>query len=264
MFKKALILVLVLLLASTVFSIRLIDPLSKDLSLNKTNFIGTVAVGNTIELIFSKELVDKYESIDVVTPLPTGFNYEARVEMEALKLFIHVPMSANPGNYPFSVKLAGSNREDTVPLAFDVLKNALNVSPVDISESTTLVGSVASFKFFFVNNTDSDAVFDISTSLPNNWMNKSPLDMGSFSKRVIVPRRGTLTDTINVYPRLQGKKEFAVTVAYEDTSKDFSFVVNANPTLKSKFESVIYGLPFYSFSLLPSYFVNGLFSLIIN
>jgi len=265
MFKKSfLLLVLILLFSGSVFAVRLIDPLSKTLSLDETNFVGTVAVGNTIELIFSKELVDKYENLQLVTSLSTGFDYEVKVEMESLKMFIYVPENAPVGNYPFTVELSGPVKSDKVPLSFEVLKNALDVSPADISEASTNVNSIAEYNLFFINKSDSDAVFVVSTNLPNNWMNKNPLNNEKYSKQVVVPRRGNLQEKISVYPRLQGEKEFVVSIAFEDTSKEFAFKVNAKPTLKSKLETVMYGLPFYSFSMLPSYFINSLFSFYIN
>jgi hypothetical protein len=265
MFKKAFILlVLLLFFSSSVFAVRLIDPLSKTLSLDETNFVGSVPVGNTIELIFSKELVDKYENLSLLTPLPTGFDYEIKVEMESIKMFISVPKNAPVGNYSFTVELFGLGKSDKVSLSFEVLKNSLDVSPVDISEAFVSVNSPASYTLFFVNRSDSDAIFFISTNLPSNWMNEDSLSKENYSKKVIVPRRGNLYESFLVFPRLQGEKEFAVSVSFEDVSKEFLFKVNAQPTLKSKLETIFYGLPFYSFSMLPSYFLNGLFSFCIN
>jgi hypothetical protein len=264
MFKKAFLFAFILLISASVFSIRLIDPLSEELSMTGTNFVGTVAPGNTIELIFSKELVDKYESIDLVAPLPAGFSYNVSVERETLKLFIDVPKDASIGSYPFSIMLSGPNRSDKVPLEFNVVDGALDVSPSDISEAVTNVSSPAEYKFIFVNNTDSDAVFTPTVTLPNNWLNSNSFDMKDFSKKIVVPRRGRVQESVFIYPRLEGKKDFTINMAYANTSKDFAFGVDAKPTLKSKFESPIYGVPFYSFSLLPSYFLGGILSFVFN
>lgn len=260
MFKNGWILLAILLLSTLVFSVRLIDPISKELSLNETNFVGTVAVGNTIEFIFSKELVDKYESIKLLTPLPPGFESQVKIEMESLKLLITVPVSANSGSYPFSIELAGPNKTDRVPLSFDVVRGVLDVSPSDSSIVLTSVNGSAAFKLFFVNNSDSDAIFTISTNLPSTWVNESAFDLTEFSKVVKVSRRGSVEKEIVVYPRLQGKKSFVAKINFEDTSKEFYFEVNASPTIKSKFESSIFGMPFYSFSLAPQYFLDGMVS----
>lgn len=259
MFKKAIILLAVLLLASSVFSVRLIDPISKELA-PSDNFVGTVAVGNSIELIFSKELTNPYQSLSVLTPLPEGFSADVKYEKESIKLFISVPKGAPLGDYPFSVRLFGPERDDTVDAYFTVVSGALKVSPSSIVEQKVPVGSPAVYKFFFENDSDGSAVFTLTDSLPPNWNQDNLFAVSQPSMQVVVPKRQSLEASFTVYPRLQGKKQFSVNVSFENTSLPFSFFVNGVPTLKSKLSAVSLGLPFYSFSLLPGYFLDGIAS----
>jgi hypothetical protein len=264
MFKKAFILLAVLILASSAFSIRLIDPLSKEITLTGENFVGTVSPGGTLELIFSKELTDKYESLDVVSVLPEGFKSDVRVERESIKLFISVPANAVVGDYPLSLKLSGTGRVDDFSVNFSVVAGSTNVSPASAAVQETIVGKSVEYKLFFVNNTDSEAAFDISTDLRADW---EQADLGSkekVTKRVVVPKRQNLEETLVVYPRMQGKKEFKVKVDYENTSSVFSYEVDAKPTINSKFAAVTEGFPFFSFSLLPSYFINGILAVVFK
>lgn len=263
MFKKAIILVLVLFLATSVFSVRLIDPISKDLSAGD-NFVGVVAPGNTIELIFSKELINPYENITLITPLPSGFSSDVKYEKESIKLFITVPKNASVGDYPLTVRLFGSGRDDKVSIYFSVVSGSLEVSPSSAVEQKVPVDSPAEYKFFFVNNTDGSAVFTVSTSIPANWNQDNMFATKQVQQNITVPKRQSLESSILVYPRLQGKTEFKATVYFENTSLPFSFIVNGTPTMKSKMDSVALGLPFYSFSMLPSYFVNGLASFLLK
>ncbi len=270
MFKKAFILAaLLLLLSSSVFAVRLIDPISKELSISENNYVGTVAVGNTIELIFSKELTDKYESIELVTELPNGFTSSTRNELESLKLFISVPLDTIAADYSISVVLSGSKRSDRVSLYFTAVKGQLKVSPSDVVEQMVNVDSPAEYKIFFVNPTDADASFTISPILPGNWLsanafaqNVSTDDLHNII--VVVPKGQKAEKSFFIYPRIEGIKEFKTVVSFEDTQKEFSFAVNAKSTFKSKMEAVFYGLPFYSFSLMPSYYANGLLSFLFN
>ena len=260
MFKKAIILLVILcIMSSTVFSARLIEPISKELA-PSDNFVGTVAVGNTVELIFSKELTNRYENIELLTSLPSGFSYDIKYEKESIKLFISVPKNAPLGDYPLSVRLFGPNRDDTFGLFFTVVFGALDVSPSSAAQEKVLVGSPAEYKFFFVNNTDGSAIFTIDNSLPANWNQDNVFATKQISRSVVVPKRQSLEESIFVYPRLQGKKEFNVKVSFETSSKGFSFILDGIPTFKSKLEAVSLGLPFYSFSLLPSYFIGGIAS----
>jgi|GEM_PF-961375 len=270
MFKKAFILgAMLLLLCSSVFAVRLIDPISKELSSTENNFAGTVAVGNTIELIFSKELTDKYESIELVTQLPSGFSYSTRNELESLKLFISVPADAVVGDYSISINLSGSKRNDKASLYFSVVRGQLKVSPSDVVEQVVNVDSPAEYKIFFVNPTDADAKFIISPILAGNWLSTNAFERDVSTDElhnisVVVPKGQKVEKSFFIYPRIEGVKEFKTIVSFEDTKKEFSFAVNAKSTFKSKMEAVFYGLPFYSFSLMPGYFANGLLSFLIQ
>ncbi len=261
MFKKALLVVFVLILASTVFSVRLIDPVSLVFVDGGSNFVGTVAPGGNLELIFSKELTNRYDGVELLTSLPNGFGYSTKSELEAIKVFISVPQYAVNGDYPIEARIFGENRDDVINFYFTVDSSTVDVSPSDISLQETLVDSSAEYKLFFVNNSDAEASFSISTDLPPNWSQNDFFAKKVFSKQIKVAKHSSATDSVFVYPRLAGEKKFKVIVSYADEKKEFSFAVNAKSTLKSKLEMPKNGLPFFSFSLLPSYFINALFSL---
>lgn len=150
MFKKALLIVFILILSSTVFSVRLIDPISLVFVEGGSNFVGTVAPGGNLELIFSKELTNRYEGIELLTPLPNGFSYSTRSELEVVKVFISVPEYAVNGDYPLKARIFGENREDEVNFYFTVDSSKVDVSPSDISLQETLVDSSAEYKIFFM------------------------------------------------------------------------------------------------------------------
>ncbi len=248
-----------MLVVSGVSAVRLIDPLSKELSANDS-FVGTVAAGNTMEMIFSKELTNKYQSLEIESSSIKDLDFSIKYEKESIKLFITVPKDALVGTESIKAKFIGSSASDSIDLTYEIVSGALGVSPTSNAQVSAYVDSSANFKLFFVNNTDSEAVFTITTNLPANWFDVSPFAVNDKSLKVVVPKRSSLEESFNVYPRLEGSKEFKATVSFENTSSDFSFKVDALPTLKSKLETVVYGLPFYSFSLLPSYFLNGLIS----
>jgi hypothetical protein len=80
--------------------------------------------------------------------------------------------------------------------------------------------------------------------------------------KVSVPSRSTKKGSLVVYPRKQGETIFNTTILFDNSSESraFSLRLNATPSIKGKMESVFFGLPFYSFSLMPNYLINGLFS----
>jgi hypothetical protein len=264
MFKKALILALFLIFCCSVFSVRLIDPVSLVLSEDSKDLIGSVALGNKIELIFSKELVNKYTGIELLSVLPNGFSYSVEEEIDSIKLFVSVSKDAVVGYYPFKIKLIGPNGSDVVSFTLRVGSNLLDVSPSEIFEQAASVDSPVVYKLAFSNRSDGDGLFVVSSDLPSNWLGEDIFSKALFSRTIIVPRGKMVEESFTVYPRLQGEKQFNLIVDFEDTQRSFAFSVDAAPTLKSKLETVFYGLPFYSFSLLPDYFLGGLFSFFLN
>jgi hypothetical protein len=152
MFKKALImLAFLLLLVSSVSAVRLIDPLSKELS-NNDSFVGTVAVGNTMELIFSKELTNKYQSLEIESSSVKNLDYSIKYEKESIKLYIVVPKDAQVGVESISAKFFGSSASDSIDLTYEVVSGVLGVSPASNAEVTTYVDLSATFKLFFTNS----------------------------------------------------------------------------------------------------------------
>ncbi len=259
MFKKACFVVLLVLLCSTVFSVRLVDPISKDLS--KDNFVGSFVPGSTLELIFSKEL-GKFDSLEFNSSLPKEFSVSVEDYLESIKVFISSDIKAIPSDYEFEVVLKGRTVEESVDLYFLVEKRLLDVSLNNYSVQT-LVGEKAEYEFSLINNSHADAEFKIQTSLPWYWLS-NPASTSMY-KTIIVPKKSVVKEKLVVIPKTPGELYFTSKIIMNTSeTKEFSHYLDSKPTLKSKFNSVLNGLPFYSISQLPSYFVTGLFSLLFN
>jgi hypothetical protein len=101
--------------------------------------------------------------------------------------------------------------------------------------------------------------------LPWYWKSN---DLGFLFKetKVLVPKRSTKSASFDIYPRAQGEKVFDTTIIFGNSgkSKTASLKLNALTNFNGKLDSVLYGLPFYSFSLMPSYALNGLFGFFFN
>ena len=264
MFKKALVLVLILSMAMSVFAVRLVEPVSKDLVGN--DFVGSIAPGSTLELIFSKEL-GKYDSLKLASVLPDGFTAKVVPELESIRLLVTSPQKAVAGSYSLAVNLIGSYADDTADLYFNIENNLLDAS-LNNYASEVFVDDPAQFEFFLVNNSAADVTFTIvpEQGVSSYSFSSEMMYDTAYSKTVTVPKGKRASELLIVYPRTQGEKQIKVSVFMDNTgkSKDFSVRLTAKPTLKSKFSSVAYGFPFYSFSLLPAYFLDGFFGLMLK
>lgn len=257
MFKKALSLVLVLLLLQMAFSVRLIDPINKDLVDN--DFVGAISPGSTLELIISKDF-GKFTSLNFLSDLPSNFDVSLKNEQESFKVFIKVPQTVSLTDYPLVLQLSGPSSEKKVSVYFSVQKGLMDAS-FDNYLSVSEVGKESSFKVTLVNNSFADESFVVVPDLPWYWKTNNFVSrFNDFS--VVVPKRSTKTFYFDIIPRVQGEKVFNSTIVFGNSgeSKTASLKINALPSIKGKLESVFFGLPFYSFSLLPSYLVNGFFS----
>lgn len=260
MFKRLLFLSIFLLLVSSVFAVRLIDPIYTDLKGN--DFVGSIIPGSTLELTFSKEF-DKYESLSLISNLPSGFNAKVVNETDFSKVFIYSPTNAVVGEYPLTFEIVGEKQSVVFNIYFLIQNDLLNVSS-DNYFSNALVSEPSIFNFTFINDSYADVNFIVKPQLPwfwlsDNFVEKEPLI-------VTVPLRSSKQEKLVVYPRKQGEIIFDTTVFFDNSklTKTFSQRITASPSIGGKFESIFFGLPFYSFSLMPNYLINGFLSLYFN
>jgi len=250
--KRVLALIFILLFISSVSAVKLIEPYSKDLI--EDDFVGAVPSNSTLELIFSKEN-NKFDSLKLLTTLPEGFLTSTAEELESIKLFINVPKDAFKGSYSITVKLTDSTDvsvTDEVKIFFNVDDELVFVS-MDRFSQEVFVGSKATFEFTLINNSDSDLEYEISSTLSKRWFE---------SKKVLVPKKSKKVEKLSVVPQYEGVRIFNFVATFSDEVKNFQVTINVKPTIRSKFDAVLSGLPFYSFSLIPNYLLNGLIALL--
>ena len=265
MFKKLCIVIIVLLLLNSVNSVRLIDPISKEIV--GEEYVGSISQGSTLELIFSKEL-GNFDSLEVNSKLPGGFNtsIEESPRDEWIKVLVEIPDDAISDTYSMNLTLSGEQTED-VDIYFVVTKGLLDAS-LNNYANEVYVGEAAEYTFTLINNSHTDDEFSLSSSLPWYWLTKDGLS-GDPTKnnitKIIVPRKSTKEVTIVIYPQTHGEKIFDVKVGLTPSEeKKFSLKIDSKQTFKTKTQNIFYGLPFYSFSLVSSFDLIGLFSLLFN
>jgi hypothetical protein len=263
MFKKLCILIIVLFLLNSVNSARLIDPISK--TIVDDEYVGSVSAGSTLELIFSKEL-GNFDSLTVDSKLPQGFNTTVKDYLESIKVFVEIPDNAINDSYSLQLTLNGKKTE-TINIYFVISDNLLDAS-LNNYASEVFVGERAEYTFTLINNSHADDEFSLSNSLPWYWLNESGLS-GDLAQenllKIMVPRKSTKEITLAIYPQTHGEKIFdAVVKLTPNEEKKFSLKVNSKQIFKTKTQSIFYGIPFYSFSLVPSFNIVGLFSLLFN
>lgn len=251
MFKKIAVFVLLICLVSNVFSVRLVDPISKNL--DSDGYVGTIVAGTTLELIFSKEF-GRFSSLELNSQLPSDFKVKINDYLESIKVFIEVPKDTLKSNYSFEVLMKGRD-EEKVEVYFVVSDNLLD-SSLNNYFSESYVNELAEYEFSLINNSHADVDFVITPKVPFSW--------GNAPKIVTVPKKSVLKEKISISPQFAGSQSFDLLVESIDTKKEFSVLLNSKPTLIGKNSVFFNGFPFYSISLAPSYFFNSLISSFFN
>jgi hypothetical protein len=252
MFKKVAIIVFLILLVTSTFSIRLVDPISK--TLTGDDYVGSVAKGTELELIFSKEF-GRFNDIEITKELPKNFDIRVEDYLESIKVFVNVPKEAINSEYFFEVTLIGRDEESA--RIYFIVEEGLFRSSLNNYYASTNALSEANYEFSLINNSEADVNFVIDLKLPFSWVNKN-------EKVVFVPRNSVVKETISIFPQVSGEKTFKVLIKNPDEEKEFSLFVDANPTIFSKLKSSLNGFPFYSISQAPSFFFNSTIASFFN
>ncbi len=255
MFKKVLLLIFLIFLVSNVFSMRLVEPFSRELSDN--DFVGSIVPGQSLELIFSKEF-GRFESLEIVSFPSKNFSVSVIDSAESVKVIIDSDEKALITNHFFTVAMDGSSERIERELFFSVDDSLLEASLLNFY-SVTNVSERASYEFLLVNKSHADALFKVKINVPWYWLGDDFFGKEYYSE-VLVPKQSKQREVVNVFPRVQGTHYFdsEIILHTSTSSKKFSIEAFVEPTLVSKFGSSFYGLPFYSLSLYPSYFFMGL------
>jgi hypothetical protein len=261
MFKNALFVLVFLAMLSAVFAVRLVEPIYQE-NLSSGDFVGSIMPGSTLELIFSKEF-GKYDSLKLISSLPAGFEYNMLNETDYAKLSIISPSNAVAGEYPITVELSGPKQTDSLSVYFLVENGLLDVS-LDNYSASAVVGEKASYNFTFLNNSHADVIFKVVPNIPG-YLRTSAFSIAETSMTITVPKKSSKSASLDIFPHMQGQKTFNTTVYFDNSSskKTFSQRLDAMPSLKGKMQSMVYGVPFFSFSLLPSFLIDCLVSLFL-
>lgn len=243
---------LAILLCSGAYALKQVEPYSQ--ILKDDILVGRAVPNSTLELVFSKEN-EKFDTLKITNTLPDGFSTAIKHELESFKLIVTIPSEANKESYRLNLEFynsADSFSKETAEVYFTVDSGLLFASMDNFSQET-FAGETAEYAFTLINNSDAKTYFTITSSLPSSWH-------GNFAVQVLP--KSIAKEKDYVIPGISGERKFIFTVDYGGEEKEFNATIKAKPTVESKFASALNGLPFYSFSLIPNYLLNGLFALL--
>jgi hypothetical protein len=243
-------------------SIALVSPVSQKLNAGTALDIGSAMPGESVELVFSNDdgKGGLWNQLEVVREsIPSNWKvFEPELFVESLVLKITIPPAETEKLQSIGVRLSDARNPadaEEVSLRLLVKNNLLSASFSPLQESV-LLGQKASYRVVLVNNSIASNTVTIRSSLPSFWFEPVMLSLDP------KPNASAMQElTLDVYPRTYGIKNFSFRVDSELSQKtivSYPTDLLVKPTLEGKFQSGLFGFPFFSPNLSPFYFFNAL------
>lgn len=251
---------LLLVLPFSLATVTLVSPVSKQLEDYSSFRVGSLAPGESLELIVAKKtgsgtLFDSV-SLDPAS-VPAGWTVSSS-ESFAESLGLKIVVSPSETERIVSLKLVLSQNgsaAQSVNLLF-VIRNNLSRFEIVSDQSEILVGETASYQVRGVNESLAGHSFELRSSLSSSEFAPIPVSLGpanSDGSIVSIP--------VLVHPKSYGVRDFSFEFVSNLNQKTVS-VSNESllvkPTLAGKFESGLFGLPVLLPTLNAFYFFNAL------
>lgn len=236
-------------MCSTVFSIRIVEPIYQDVT-DSVN-VGKMMPGTTMELIFSKAY-GRINDVKITGNLneTDGFNITQINDLENFKILIDTKKNTPEKEYEIEIEFNGTYYQK-IKVYFTVEKNLLEII-LNNHYAKSNVNEKTSFDLLFVNKSNAAIIIDLTTDAPKYLLSNN------FSNRITIPKSSKTIYSLEVIPKVEGEKKINLEISYLDVKKDFTTTLIGTPTIISKFTSPYYGFPFYSISVALNYYFNAI------
>jgi hypothetical protein len=227
--------------------------------------LGDASPGETLNLTISSDIgVDGVDvewsklEIDKST-LPEDWNaWDSSVGEKTLTAKIVIPTTAELDAFKFRALVTDEGSTLNEEFSFWIfLKKNLIVSSINNLEKKVTVNQPAKYELTLINNSVAEHKVKVHSSLPLLWFE---------GRDVLLKANESQTLELEVTPRIYGFREFTFYVTSQENGQLLNLIparIEAEPLLKEKYATGIYGFPFFTLSLLPYYLLEGLASLLI-
>jgi|GEM_PF-3559750 len=215
-----------------------------------------VQPGETVKFVFDRKSDSQiWDSISVSTSWP----YSSQVLDKTINLYLTVPASETTAlqNIKITLKDNRTGVEESYNLTI-YIRDDLVRAGITNSYGDCNVGSIAEFELSLVNDSWAEHKLRIESSLPETWFGARSILLGPKETKII---------KLPVNAFTPGYKKFSFYVRSELFERQFAELpasMKIYPSLKSKYTTAFYSMPFFSLSLLPSYLLNAFLSFLLT
>ena len=260
MLKKVFVLFLIFLSLTTASaSVHILTPVDVVVPDEGEISVGSVSIGETAELIIDKKLnnTSYFDRAEIIGALPQNWAYIPQLEDRTIILNFIIPQSASENTYSLPLKVWNTNEPEnaeTITLVVYVKKNLMTADVIELIKETDIENS-ANYDFVFINDSVAEHKIRISTTLPSYWFP---------SQELTLKPKQTTELSIRLNPRTYGMRDFKIIVEslQNNTKYEFDARIIATSSIPSKLKTPLYGLPFFTPSLVPQLLLNAFIILV--
>jgi len=263
--KKYLILIVFMLLISTnLFSLKILEPITKDLTYTNNVDIGIFSPGEFFMISFFLNDGENYNKISVAPEQIHDVIVEnTRHTKESI--FTEIKLSDTlEGEYTLKLILSSETQKKEVVLKMKITNQVvhtklINYNPVVEFENKETIN------LSIINKSNTTKTIVITSDLPTKWfLNKK--ERLAKEKKIILQPNSVTEQTYDYYPKGIGEQDFILKINTQE--KDFTNSINYNLKITTKKNlKAIYGskehfYPLFNSNLIPIYFFNKIIKII--
>ncbi len=223
--------------------------------------LGSIAIGETVELIIDKKLdnIPYFDRAELTQVLPKNWAYIPQLEDRTIILEFIIPQTAVEDTYSFPLKVWNSKEPEnaeTINFVLYVKKNLLTADVIELIKETAVEDSV-NYDFILINDSIAEHKVRISSTLPSYWFPP---------QEITLKPKQTTEISLPLNPKTYGVRDFKITVEslQNNTKYEFDARIIATSTIASKLKTPLYGLAFFTPSLVPQLILNAFITLVAS
>lgn len=258
--KKILFILILLLLSTNIYSLKILEPIYKDLKIENTVDLGYLSAGEFFMVSFLLEENENYHTISV-NPLQ-----EKDVIIEPTKktqesIFTIIKLEENlSGEYDLKLNLLSDQESREVILKLFITDDVVHSQLINYN-TDLFYDQLEEIKINLINKSKTTKRVTITSDLPDNWLRSKKENLPRDIQIILKPT-SVSEHKYHYFPKEIGRKNITLKIINNtdadiaDNFISYNLNVFVKKDLKSIYGSKNHTYPLFNFNLIPIYFFN--------
>lgn len=260
------VIMFVLLISTNIYSLKILEPLTKDLTTSNTVDLGYFSAGEFFMISFLLENNESYNSIQVdQTQIKDVIIESTKKTQESIFTMVKLDESLD-GEYLLKLILSSDVEKKEIFIKMNITNEVIHTNLINYNPEVRFE-KIEQINLNIINKSNTTKKVKISSDLPKKWFNKNKEYLEK-EKQIILLPNSTTEVVYQYYPKEIGEKQFNLKINSFTEIENSKEYINYNLTINTKKEfSSIYGskehtYPLFNSNLIPLYFFNKIIKLI--